>query len=150
MKKLLLALIASLALVSAADADVQIKMKPGDQCWSYPGYDTRFYGDFAADKFLTIAFVIQHANDHGGTTTHAYNGDAAWVNGPVGYSRDGIEAIRADDPEQALRSDPNASVSTEKPGRYIFNLMEHGSGSSLPIFFQICAMTGKRREVPKL
>jgi len=102
MKKLLLAVIASLALVSAADADVQIKMKPGDQCWSYRGYDTRFYGDFAGDQFLTIAFVMQHANDHGGITTHAYNGDAVWVNGPAGYSRDGIEAVWADDPEQAL------------------------------------------------
>jgi hypothetical protein len=53
MKELFLAGIASLALVSAADADVQIKMKPGAQRWSYQGYDTRFYGDFAGGQALT-------------------------------------------------------------------------------------------------
>jgi hypothetical protein len=52
MKKLVLTGVASLALISGANADVQIRMKPGDQCWSYRGYDTRFYGDFAGDQSI--------------------------------------------------------------------------------------------------
>ncbi len=80
MKKLLLAGIASLALGSGANADVQIKMKPGAQCWSYQGYNTRFYGDFAGGQALTVAFVFQVMNDHGRITTTAYNGDRVWVN----------------------------------------------------------------------
>jgi hypothetical protein len=140
----LLAGVASYALISAANADVQIRMKPGEQCWSYRGRDTRFFGDFAGEQSLTIAFVIQDANDRGGITTSAYNGDAVWVNGPDGYYHDGNEAVWADDPEQDYpMSNPKASISTEKPGRYIFNLAEHGSGSNLPVFFQICALRNK-------
>jgi hypothetical protein len=98
MKKLLLAGIASLALVSAADADVQIKMKPGAQCWSYQGYDTRFYGDFAGGQALTVAFVFQEINDHGGITTTAYNGDRVWVNGPDEFYLDGNREPAPTDP----------------------------------------------------
>jgi hypothetical protein len=39
--------------------------------------------------------------------------------------------------------DPNPNdpfIHTERPGRYTFNMYEHGSGSDLPVFFQICAM----------
>jgi hypothetical protein len=130
MKKFLLAGIASLALVSAADADVQIKMKPGAQCWSYQGYDTRFYGDFAGGQALTLAFVFQEKNDHGGIKASAYNGDRVWVNGPGGFYLDGNREPAPDDP----------FINTEKSGRYIFNLYEHGNGTTLPVFFQICAM----------
>jgi hypothetical protein len=139
--RLLLTSLASLTLICGAKADVKIRTKPGDQCWSYLGYDTRFYGNFAGGQSLTIAFVIQRADDHGGITTHAYNGDAVWVNGPNEFYKDGNEAVWADHPEhtQDARSDPNASISTGKPGRYTFNLMEHGGGSNLPVFFQICA-----------
>ena len=89
MKKLLLAGIASLALVSAADADVQIKMKPGAQCWSYE-IDTRFYGDFAGGQALTVAFVFQERNDHGGITTTAYNGDRVSVKSSMNFIWMGI------------------------------------------------------------
>jgi hypothetical protein len=142
MKKFLLTGVASLALISSANADVQIRMKPKDQCWSYRGHDNRFYGDFAGGQSLSIGFVVQQANDHGGITTHAYNGDAVWVNGPAGYGQTGKEAVWANDPElDHPMSNPNASISTEKPGHHIFNLMEHGAGSNLPVFFEICAMS---------
>jgi hypothetical protein len=54
----LLAGVASYALISAANADVQIRMKPGEQCWSYRGRDTRFFGDFAGEQSLTILFDL--------------------------------------------------------------------------------------------
>ena len=131
MTKLLLTGVASLALVTGANADVQIRMKPRDQCWSYRGHDTRFYGDFAGDQSLSIAFVIQHANDHGGIITSAGNVDEVWVNGPADYYLDGHRDPKADDP----------LIHTGKQGRYIFNLYEHGTGSNLPVFFEICAMS---------
>jgi hypothetical protein len=140
MKKLSLAVMVTLAFVSAAHAEVQIKMKAGAQCWAYQGHDTRFYGDFTGGQFLTVTFVLQQATDDGGITTRAYNSDAVWVNGPAGYGQAGKDAVWANDPAQAPKSDPNAFISTEGPGRYTFNLMEHGSGSDLPVFFQLCAM----------
>lgn len=133
MKKLLLTVSASLALLSGANADVPINMKPGAQCWSYQGRDTRFYGDFAGGQALTIAVVVQNSDDRGGITTTAYNGQRVWVNGPGGYYKDGNR-----DP------DPNGPIIyTEKAGRYEFNLEEHGTGFEYPVFFQICAMKKK-------
>jgi hypothetical protein len=133
MKRLFLAGIASILLLSGANADVQIKMKPGAQCWSYQGHDTRFYGDFAGGQALTVAVVEQNSDDHGGMTTTAYNGDRVWVNGPDGYYKDGNR-----DPEP---NDP--IITTEKAGRYVFNLEEHGTGFEYPLFFQICASKKK-------
>jgi hypothetical protein len=130
MKKLLLTCFASVALFSNADADVQIKMMPGDQCWSYQGRDTRFYGIFSGGQGLTIAVVQQYSTDGGGMKTTAYNGEGVWVNGPSGFYKDGHRDPAKDD-------DP--LLYTEKQGRYIFNLNEHGAGSEYPVFFKICA-----------
>ena len=72
MKQSLFAGIVGLALLSGASADVQIRMKPGTECWSYQGYDTRFFGDFSGDQSLTIAVVLQRVNERGGIATTAY------------------------------------------------------------------------------
>lgn len=130
MKKLLLIVAAMITLTSGASADVQIVMQPGSQCWSYQGRDTRFYGSFAGGQALTVAVVEQQSTDNAGMQAIAYNGEQVWVNGPDGYFRDG-------------RRDPNPSepfIYTDKPGRYFFNLYEHGTGAEYPVFVKICAM----------
>jgi hypothetical protein len=57
-------------------------------------------------------------------------GDRVWVNGPDDFYLDGNREPTPNDP----------FIYTKKSGRYVFNLYEHGSGSPLPVFFQICAM----------
>ncbi|WP_143199062.1 hypothetical protein [Bradyrhizobium sp. NAS80.1] len=128
MKKLLITLASTIALSSGAD--VQISMPPGSQCWSYQGRDTRFYGNFLGGQALTVAVVEQQSTEHAGMKAIAYNGEQVWVNGPNGYFRDGNRESNPNDP----------FIHTDKPGRYIFNLYEHGTGTEFPVFVKICAM----------
>jgi hypothetical protein len=134
MKMLFLICFSSIALFSSAYADVQIKMMPGEQCWSYQGRDSRFSGIFSGGQGLTIAFVEQYSTDDGGMKTVSYNGERVWVNGPDGYYKDGHRDPAPDD-------DP--FIYTGKQGRYIFNLYEHGTGTQYPVFFKICATKKK-------
>jgi hypothetical protein len=51
------------------------------------------------------------------------------VNGPAGYFKQG-----GGEP-----SDKDRFIVTEKTGRYIFNLYEHGTGAEYPVYVRICA-----------
>jgi len=135
MKKLLITSAVMIALSSGAHADVQISMQPGSQCWSYQGLDTFFFGSFSSGQALTIAVVEEQANEKGGMEAVAYDAEKIWVNGPDHYYKDGN------------REDPNDRVIfTEKPGRYIFNLYEHGTGAGAPVSVKICAMKKEQRK----
>jgi hypothetical protein len=133
MKKLLIASATMIALASGARADVQISMQPGSQCWSYQGRDTRFYGSFSGGQALTVA-VVEQQTENDGMRALASNGESVWVNGPDGYFKDGYRDAKADDP----------FIYTDKPGRYTFNLYEHGTGAEYPVFVTICAMKRDR------
>jgi hypothetical protein len=135
MKSLLIIVAAMIALSSGANADVQISMQPGSQCWSYQGRDTRFYGSFSGGQALTVAVVEQLSIENGGMKAVAYNGEQVWVNGPDGYYMVGGRDSNPDDP----------FIYTDKPGRYIFNLYEHGTGTEYPVFVKICAMKKDRK-----
>jgi|tagenome__1003787_1003787.scaffolds.fasta_scaffold20947338_1 hypothetical protein len=132
----LLATVAALAgLTTVANADVQINMRPGSQCWSYQGLDTRFFGSFAGGQALTVAVVEEQSNEKGGAEVVAYSAEKIWVNGPDGFYKSGN------------REEPNDRVIfTEKPGRYILNLYEHGTGAGSPVFVKICAMKKEQRK----
>jgi hypothetical protein len=125
----LVAISAILLLTSEARADVEIRMQPGSQCWSYQGRDTRYYGTFSGGQDITVAVVEQFERDIGGMKTVASNEDRVWVNGPAGYFKQG-------GPES---NDKERFISTEKSGRYIFNLYEHGTGAEFPVYVRICA-----------
>ncbi|WP_315786299.1 hypothetical protein [Bradyrhizobium sp. SZCCHNPS1003] len=127
MTRLLSAGAVLVGFLSAAKADVQINMQPGSQCWSYQGLDTRFYGNFAGGQALTVGIVEQQLNEKGGMEAVVYSGAQVWVNGPDGFLKDGYR--EADD----------RIIYTDKPGRYIFNLYEHGTGAAYPVFVKICA-----------
>jgi hypothetical protein len=137
MKKLLLTVAAMIALPSGAIADVQISMQPGSQCWSYQGMDTRFYGSFAGGQALTVAVVEQQSNEKGGMEAVAYSAEQVWVNGLDGYFKGGYNEDNSN----------NRVIYTEKPGQYMFNLYEHGTGAPFPVFVKICAM--KKDQVKK-
>jgi hypothetical protein len=127
MKKLLSTLVATNAILSPAYADVQIIMQPGSQCWSYQGRDTRYFGNFSGDQNITIAVVEQFERDVGGMKAVASNEQRVWVNGPAGF----LKAASDDEKDRY--------IVTEKPGRYIFNLYEHGTGSEYPVYVRLCA-----------
>jgi hypothetical protein len=67
--KRLIAISAILLLSSEAMADVEIRMQPGSQCWSYQGRDTRYYGNFSGGQDITVAVVEQFERDIGGMKT---------------------------------------------------------------------------------
>lgn len=119
--------IASILALTEARADVQIRMLPGSQCWSYEGRDTRFYGNFAGGQDITIAVVEQFERDVGGMKAVASNERRVWVNGPSGYFKASSE------------DEKDRYIVTGKPGRYIFNLYEHGTGAQYPVYVRLCA-----------
>jgi hypothetical protein len=126
--KRLVAISAILILSSEAMADVEIRMQPGSQCWSYQGRDTSYYGNFSGGQDITVAVVEQFERDIGGMKAVASNEDRVWVNGPAGYFKGGGEP-----------NDKDRFIVTEKTGRYIFNLYEHGIGAEYPVYVRICA-----------
>jgi hypothetical protein len=127
--KQLLIIVVFLGFCSRAHADVEIRMQPGSQCWSYQGRDTRYYGNFSGGQDITVAVVEQFERDIGGMKAVASNEDRVWVNGPAGYFKQG----------GGEQSDKDLSIVTEKPGRYIFNLYEHRTGAEYPVYVRICA-----------
>ncbi|WP_257165670.1 hypothetical protein [Bradyrhizobium sp. SRS-191] len=127
MTSLLSTIVLVIACPGVSSADVQINMQAGSQCWSYQGLDTRFYGNFAGGQALTVAVVEQQLNEKGGMEAVAHNGEQVWVNGPDGFLKSGY------------REERDRIVYTDKPGRYIFNLYEHGTGGAYPVFVKICA-----------
>ncbi len=83
---------------------------------------------------LTIAVVEEQTNEKGGTEVVAYDAAKIWVTGPNFY-KDGN------------REEPNDRVIfTQKPGRYTFDLYEHGTGAGAPVFVKICAMKKEQRK----
>lgn len=131
MTKFLLALAVAIAMSSEVRADVEIRMQAGSQCWSYQGLDSRYFGNFSAGQAVTVAVVEENPTGNGGREAVAYDASKIWVNGP-GLYKDGN------------REEPNDRVIfTEKPGRYIFNLYEHGTGAAGPVFVKICATKRK-------
>ena len=83
----------------------------------------------ACDQCATLGDAATKLNRNRRITTTAHNGDRVWVNGPDGFYLEGNREPAPNDP----------FIYTEKSGRNIFNLYEHGSGSTLSVCFQICA-----------
>jgi hypothetical protein len=129
MKIVLVTCVVTIALTCGASADVGIKMSNGSQCWSYQGLDTRYYGVFSGGQDITVAVVQQFENDSGNIRAVASNGDQVWVNGPDGYLKQG--SYEPNDKERI--------ITTDRPGRYIFNLYEHGARADYPVYVRICA-----------
>jgi hypothetical protein len=131
MKRLLSTVAVTLTLFSAAHADVEIRMRPGSQCWSYQGLDSRYSGSFSSGQAVTVAVVEENSTGNGGREAITYDASKIWVNGP-GLYKDGN------------REGPNDRVIiTEKPSRYVFNLYEHGTGAAGSVFVKICAAKKK-------
>jgi hypothetical protein len=133
LKELFATVAVLVGLTTVANADVKIAMRPGSQCWTYHGLDSRYFGDFAADQAITIAVIEEQVNENGGAEVIAYSGERIFVNGP-NYFRNG----NSEEPNDRI-------ILTEKPGEYIFNLYEHGTGSRFPVFVKICARKKSRK-----
>ena len=129
MKTMFLTCAVIIALTSRVKADVEITMRPGSQCWSYQGQETRYSGSFLGGQDLTIALVQQFETDMGSMRAIASNGDQVWVNGPSGYLKRG-----SNEP-----NDKERIITTGRPGRYVFNLYEHGARAENPVYVRICA-----------
>jgi hypothetical protein len=124
---------------SQANAETQIRFAPGNQCWTYSGVDTQFYGSFKAKQFITVSVVLQEAVESGMRTV-AYSNNI-WVNGPNDFHLTGTGSEQSND----------TGFTTDRSGIYRFSIFEPPGPPhwDQPVIFQICAMPPEAQENTK-
>jgi hypothetical protein len=141
MKTLLGIATATLLLGSQANAETQIRFASGNQCWTYSGIDTKFYGSFEAKQFITVSVVLEEAVETGMRTV-AYSNNI-WVTGPNNFSLTGNGNEQSKD----------AGFTTDRSGTYHFSVFDFSwhpnIGNGELVIFQICAMPPEAQENTK-